>query len=598
MMFSEPSHMEEPDVEDTQTDRLLARINGIVEELHVGNQWRVGNIAISGISVLGLCIGSTALSPMVSLLLATSICSAVSSYLAYCLHEGQKLKIKPIFSPVLSGEDEEVAVRVLPKQEKLHYQAIAYFGSDEVKSLELRGELPALLSAMKSIRITGATPEEIKAKSEACMAQIRDHFFGGGDTPKLNRSIAPPVQRSIAPPRKSIQEPAKDAIAPEPAQAIPAPTLSVAQDFFPEEFDEPTDLPPIRDLAKEIIALNGSVLLVAKPQSGKTTLLAEVIKEGVRLTQHITVIDGKGNYHLKNAGATSYYLANTPESALKVLHVVRALLKTLATRQALEMNGHTEFTQINFVIDEINFVRRALKEARYLEEAGELDMAIGRLLLQGASVKIYLIVTSHSSRLANFGLDGGEADALSFVALGRARAYESIDDLIKYQMEGRKRQTYLERLDQVSSHKFPETLVLSTIAPLGFFRLPLVERTTPVVQDSTPQGMVVSTLNKIYHSPPAEESEDIPRSPSPTPVLDSEPSPPSFLDSLDDDALEALMSKVLEFIKRTGKGKAHEVRSGIRELRSHLSETKQLLAYLEGDGLGSFDSEKNEFTPY
>jgi hypothetical protein len=69
----------------------------------------------------------------------------------------------------------------------------------------------------------------------------------------------------------------------------------------------------------------------------------------------------------------------------------------------------------------------------------------------------------------DWGWNTGVLDSVSFLALGRKGAYDSIEDLIQYQIKGKKAKDYQEQLDGLRGQEFNETLILTTLAPMGFY---------------------------------------------------------------------------------------------------------------------------------
>lgn len=270
------------------------------------------------------------------------------------------------------------------------------------------------------------------------------------------------------------------------------------------------ELPPIRDLGLEIANLKRHVIFVASTTSGKTTLMTQVIANSAKLPHQLIVIDGKGDRRLVQ-GVSKYYQANTSERAVQVIAVLENLAAELGARQDLAMQGQDKFPPITLIIDELNLIRIFLGQSSK-EDLTMFTRLLTHLLLQGASAKIFLRVSAHTSRVNALGLDGGVLDSLSFIALGRGGSFESLEDLLEYQVKGRKSRKFQDELDVLFSADFDETLIFSTLKPMGFFRLPLV--TPAVVVGSNPQTQnnqdvqdVRSQLNRIYQQSPAPDTK-------------------------------------------------------------------------------------------
>jgi hypothetical protein len=70
-------------------------------------------------------------------------------------------------------------------------------------------------------------------------------------------------------------------------------------------------------------------------------------------------------------------------------------------------------------------------------------------------------------------LNTGILDSIKFVALGRNGNFDSIEDLIRYQISSsRESKTYQDALDNYRDMAFQEPLALTTIPQRGFYRVP------------------------------------------------------------------------------------------------------------------------------
>jgi hypothetical protein len=235
-------------------------------------------------------------------------------------------------------------------------------------------------------------------------------------------------------------------------------------------------LPPSRDVAGEIAAADGHACIVAKTRSGKTTLMIDGIRRDVAMGRQVLLIDGKGDRRLQQLQGITYLQVNRPERVPKLMALLDGILQQLASRQ----DGATG-AQIALWIDEHNLVRasaaqyaKLAKRAKDDEGAEvEADYLIGleRVLLQGAAAGIYARLSSHTSRVSDLGFNTGVLDSVSFIALGRKGANESIDDLLLYQFKGRTKKQLEAQAEQLTAqaHLLGETpLILTTHHPRGF----------------------------------------------------------------------------------------------------------------------------------
>lgn len=338
----------------------------------------------------------------------------------------------------------------------------------------------------------------------------------------------------------------------------------------------PEELPPVKDLGREIAELKRHVIFVASTTSGKTTLITQVISHAKGLGHRVVVIDGKGDRRL-TVGADQYHQANTPERAREAIGILQELVNKMGIRQDQALLGKDSADPITLIIDELNLIRIFLGQSSK-EDLTMFTQLLTHLLLQGASAKIYLRVSAHTSRVNALGLDGGVLDSLSFIALGRGGAFESLEDLLEYQIKGRKSRRYQDELDGLFNLDFAETLVFSTLKPMGFFRLPLV---TPAVV-TTPQHYqqpqndqeLRSQLDRIYQQSPAPEPDY------------SEP-----------ENADELMEKILEYAKKKGTVTPSQCKSNIRALKQTTTEQiRALFRLLVIAELGSVNGD--EFTPF
>lgn len=227
--------------------------------------------------------------------------------------------------------------------------------------------------------------------------------------------------------------------------------------------------PPIRDLAHDIAHFDPHVAIVAESRSGKTTVLIAAIEEALKIGHTVYLFDGKGDLRLEKIQGIHYYKCNLPERVTNYLEVIRGLVAELGTRQ----DTHTG-EPVSVFIDEWNLIRlRATQDSK--ETAKSWSQSLIEILLQGAAERFYLRVSAHTSRIQDWGEEWntGILDSLKFVSLGRNGQYDSIEDLIRYQITSpREAKQYQELLDQYRQIEMAEPLTLTTIPKRGFYKVP------------------------------------------------------------------------------------------------------------------------------
>lgn len=565
MMFFNSDNLDE---NVSKTERLDYESQKIIKVLKEGNSWKIGNGLGASASFLGLCfVGGGMVSPFVGLLLLTSLLSSVTSYFSYCLDEAQELGINPLLLPLIGGEESSTLSELLTDAEKSHWDLIELFGVPKVKQLESAGLLDSLVEAVQDIDLSNVDDDDRIKIYKQELKEIKNSVTLFPKSPSLGNSDRPSPSRNLPSSSPTVDPWDSDGI----SDRLSLPSTTAVD-----------TLPPIKDVASDINSLDGHALIVAKTRSGKTTLLTEIMGQA---SGQVFLIDAKGDPRLSSASV--YRVANTPPLAIASLREIANLMATLTTRQNLAQKGHTNFTPILLIVDEYNLLRLALKR-----DQGDLEYltdSILRLLTQGASVGIKVILTSHSSRLNTLGFDGSIKDCLSFISLGRNRSYESLEDCLEYQISGRKSRKFQDELDELIHAEFPETLVFSTIAPMGFYRLPWVEQGVSAFTP-TPEPDIRSSLDRLYDSATAAE----PTINQPTPIEDKPAS--SKIASLDDETLDGLLVKVLAFAKRKERVKPSDISSGIRSMREYKSsDIMQLFYFLEGEGSGTVRG--SEFIP-
>lgn len=261
----------------------------------------------------------------------------------------------------------------------------------------------------------------------------------------------------------------------------------------PAQMEGSTDaLPPLRNLAHEIASHDGHTAIVAKTRSGKTTLLIGIIQQAQALGHVVHLVDGKGDARLKALPDVNYLQCNRPERVAGTIELLANLLQELAERQ-----DGKKGQPITIVIDEHNLILDAVGDAGGKDLAAKYAMGTKRLVLQGASVKMFIRASNHTSRMEDWGWNTGVLDSLSFLALGREGAYESLEDLIQYQVKGSKKKRFQEALDAFRCQSFNEPLALTTMKPLGFCRVPMLQ---PVLAPSSSEATLQAMPMPPQHS--------------------------------------------------------------------------------------------------
>lgn len=243
--------------------------------------------------------------------------------------------------------------------------------------------------------------------------------------------------------------------------------------------------PATRDLSIEIADFDGHIGYVCKTRSGKTTSMIQSIMRSLSQGKHVIVIDGKGDARLKSL-PVEYVHANHKSKIPAVFATMKAILKELTHRQDTGEIGQP----IDIYIDEYNMILTTAKHLGKIEDDDRMIAADALwaemnedIVLQGAAAGIRFRGSNHTSRCENWGWNSGVLDSISFVALGRKGAYESIEDLIKYQVSDRLKPQMKDDLERYRSMDFGEApLILSMLHPMGFCLLPTTAPAAPNFQ--------------------------------------------------------------------------------------------------------------------
>lgn len=302
---------------------------------------------------------------------------------------------------------------------------------------------------------------------------------------------------------------------PTPEQQQPAPVAMPAG--IPHQYSQqqPTaqpqyfdPLPAYRNLAIEIVHLDGHMAIVSKTRSGKTSLLVRAIEEAIALEHQVYILDGKGDRRLQAIKGVTYAQVNTPDKVVNGFNILEIILDELAHRQS---DPGRKQQPITLFIDEYNLILDSCRDTQPTARKGE-EVALlfarktKRVVLQGAAEKMYLIASNHTSRVEDWLWNTGVLDSLSFMALGRNGAFESLEDLLKYQITGKRAKEFRAELDAYYKMTIAEPLVLTTLAPAGFFRLPFYGDATAAQPSESPPNQPESGANRAESAANRAES--------------------------------------------------------------------------------------------
>lgn len=387
------------------------------------------------------------LSPAISLLFLTGLGGAATSYLSYCLHEGQRLKIKPVWLPALSGDD-EIIMEVLPPADKLHYLAIVHFGDDVVRRVELDGNLSELLRVIKSFR-PSPNSDDFATEFNTYMGRIKNQIAPERKAiPAAREAIAP---RQISQPKTP--PPLESDIWDEPI--APSPLENPEDDLVnPVYLDDPSDdnwevpqtrkkqerVVPIKDIAQDIANFEkgneSHWCFVSPPRVGKSTLLLSAI---AKMTGTIYLVDCKGDdTRLRNSRKLNpevkYININTGEKIDKLFELLDYLEDELIHRQ-----GGSKKHPITLIVDELNQLTITMNA--YEMRTGRRNLfklfssTLLRLVGQGLSSQIKVVFSTHSLRVEDLFGNGATLHQVSVVGLGKKDKIASLKDVITYKVD-------------------------------------------------------------------------------------------------------------------------------------------------------------------
>jgi len=533
----------------TRTEKLLDKIDRMTANYESGNNWKIGSGLLATPGLVGLILGGgLGLNPLIGLAFLCGSSGAIAAWISYTYAEATENRALPKFGLFTGDHD---LLPQLTGLEQLHYLALERFGVDFVHLIEGKGWLPQLLVAIREIDLSRVPDEQHDRYHHRAMQQIQEVYA---------LSAAPEWREERTTTQIPEQYPVRG-LSPEPVRGNSATGAAIA-------------LPPVRDLAKTIASGETHCCIVAKPRSGKSTLLLEIIKASS--TSKIYLIDAKGDDTRLRNTAASFLLCNESEKVPPVMSLFREIESELIARQS-----GAEKYPITLIIDEINMLRFAINahDSKELEKFTEILI---RLLWQGLSAGVKVVFSSHSSRCKTLGIDTAMLDAVSFVSLGRNRKYESLEDLLEHQISGRKSRKLQEYLDSIATTPIQETLALSTLEGVDFYRLPMVEDALPTSRTRDSRELLEGCLERSI-TPVAETRQAA--------IVNT-----SKIDFLDDPTLEDLLQKVLAYARRKERIKPSEITAGLRSCRGYSAqEILQLFNYLEESGDGVVRG--GEFTP-
>lgn len=270
-----------------------------------------------------------------------------------------------------------------------------------------------------------------------------------------------------------------------PISAPVAPTGLKMVPNLDELEDSINPRPPYRDLSIEIADYDGHIAYVSKTRSGKTSSMIRSIQRSLSTGKHVLVIDCKGDDRLRdlpnNMASVEYLHFNARGQFPGINAIIDKVLKELEDRQ----KGIKPSVPMDIYIDEYNIgMDSACDYGDVIDPETNNKIKANlkwcrswkRILLQGAAANIRLRASGHTSRAEDWGWNTGVLDSVSFVALGRKGAYESIEDLIKFQISDKEKEEFRETLKRYKKMDFGDApLVLTTLHPLSYCVLPTVE---------------------------------------------------------------------------------------------------------------------------
>ncbi|NJR71126.1 MAG: ATP-binding protein [Synechococcales cyanobacterium CRU_2_2] len=245
---------------------------------------------------------------------------------------------------------------------------------------------------------------------------------------------------------------------------------------------------PERNLAREIASLSPAdlvnLLIVAKPGSGKSMFLSDLQDEAIANGRQVLTIDGKACQSLDKS-SLKYIRCNRPERVFDALPAIRGLIVEMYARQDRDEKG----AGITLIVDEWNSLLEvasifdqqqkadAIKGEKPISLKDELMSCLKLIVLQGRSEGIQVVITSHSPNVEDIGLNTGNQTAFSSMALSRNGNHESIQSMLNKKgvlSDGNKAKLG-NQFAVLSAYAERVPLVLTTLHPTGFYRLPAMQ---------------------------------------------------------------------------------------------------------------------------
>lgn len=490
MDFQLPEFFETEDTPQTETEKLLARIENIESVLLDGNTWRGVNGGVAAFGTVASLLGVSTLSPLSLLLLSSGSVFAAISYASYVLWEAKELSIKPSFVPLTSGEREKVK-NFLPSYEKAHYRLIRWYGKDAVEYLESQGTLEEVIRHAGKIKPIEGRDDHL----ELARNQIAAYYLKGMPKKEPRRitqvTSTPPVAIASLPFVPTPVEEEPDDLWGDTIDSTQSPIIESYEtdDLDDEETNDwsifnslkksnKSNAVPTENIAQQIASATKShFCFVAEPQTGKSSLLISSIE---LIKGDIYFVDCKGDdlrfRNLKKVNSKSKYLKVNEENSLKTFFkLLDALVQTMIERQS-----NTDRSPITFVVDEINILINIIES--YQIETGEKNLfnkfkgKFMRLLNQGLSSGIRVIFTTHTTKVVELFGTSSALHAVSLIGLGKLNKTNSINDCIDYKIRPRHRDKISDEVEKALEQN-PESVMalLCYTSPPRIANIPLVD---------------------------------------------------------------------------------------------------------------------------
>lgn len=466
MDFQLPEYFEDDTTPQTETEKLLERIEEIESILLDGNTWRFVNGGVGAFGILGSLLGVSTLSPLSLLLLGSSSVFAGVAYGAYALWEGKELGIKPSVVPLTSGQKESIK-ELLPLPQKAHYRLVQWYGKEAVEYLESQGTLSEVIRHAGNIKpIEGRTDHAELAKKA-----IADHYLAKMPKPvKAPRKI---TQHPTAIPSLNFAPPVENNDIDDSAdiwQQPITPSRSPVVENYEDDMDSPvydndesdddwSILDTVKKSNQELISTQNLALeiaentdshycFVAEPRVGKSSLLISTIES---IKGDVYFVDCKGDdlrfRNLKKVNSKARYMqVNEEKSLTTFFELLDAIVQTMIARQS-----NLDRYPITFIIDEINILINIINS--YESETGDKNIfnkfkgKMMRILAQGLSSGIRLIFTTHTTKVVELFGTSTALQSVSLIGLGKKGKTKAMNDCIDFKIRPRHRDTISEKVE-------------------------------------------------------------------------------------------------------------------------------------------------------